>query len=354
MGDAAPGALTAADVKQQALAVGFDLCGIAPAAAHPQLTLLQQWLDRGYAAEMGYMHRSAERRADVRAVLPSARTVIALATIYNTDHPYSVENADTTRAAIARYAWGDDYHTVIGARLEALLTWLRTAAGGGFEGRAYVDTGPVQERVYAQYAGLGWVGKNTCLIHPEKGSWLFLSEIICNLALEVDPPGLDQCGSCTLCLDACPTGALIGPRELDSNRCLSYLTIELKGSIPDAVRDTIGEHAYGCDICQEVCPWNLAPSTGCSSDVHWEARDGLREPRLMDLWLRTDDDLRRLLKGSAMKRAGVRRLRRNLAVAIGNSGDPSSTDSLRMHAEETCRDPMVAEHVAWAVEKLGG
>ena len=353
MADAATCSLTAIDVKRQAAAAGFDLCGIAPAAAHPQLALLQQWLDRGYAAEMGYMHRSAERRADVRAVLPSARTVIALATIYNTDRPYSIENADTTRAAIARYAWGDDYHMVIGARLESLLTWLRHAAGDGFEGRAYVDTGPVQERVYAQYAGLGWVGKNTCLIHPEKGSWLFLSEIICNLPLEVDPPGLDQCGSCTLCLDACPTGALVAPRQLDSARCLSYLTIELKGSIPGSARDTIGEHAYGCDICQEVCPWNLAPSTGCSADAHWQARDGLDEPRLIDLWLRTDDDLRRLLKGSAMKRAGVRRLRRNLAVASGNSGDPSSAGPLRAHAEETCRDPMVAEHVAWAVEKLG-
>lgn len=353
MAGAATCSLTAVDVKRQAAAAGFDLCGIAPAAAHPELALLQQWLDRGYAAEMGYMHRSAERRADVRAVLPSARTVIALATIYNTDRPYSLENADTTRAAIARYAWGDDYHTVIGARLQSLLTWLRHAAGAGFEGRAYVDTGPVQERVYAQYAGLGWVGKNTCLIHPEKGSWLFLSEIICNLPLEVDPPGLDQCGSCTLCLDACPTGALVGPRQLDSARCLSYLTIELKGSIPGSARDTIGEHAYGCDICQEVCPWNLAPSTGCSADAHWQARDGLDEPRLIDLWLRTDDDLRRLLKGSAMKRAGVRRLRRNLAVAIGNSGDPSSAGPLRAHAEDTCRDPMVAEHVAWAVEKLG-
>ena len=354
MEDAAPAPLTAARVKQQAAAVGFDLCGIAPAAAHPQLTFLRQWLDRGYAAEMGYMHRSAERRADVRAILPSARTVIALATIYNTDRPYSIENADTTRAAIARYAWGDDYHAVIGARLDALLGWLRHAAGDVFEGRAYVDTGPVQERLYAQHAGLGWVGKNTCLIHPEKGSWLFLSEIICNLALEVDSPGLDQCGSCTLCLDACPTGALVAPRQLDSNRCLSYLTIELKGSIPDAARDTIGEHAYGCDICQEVCPWNLAPSTGCSEDAHWQAREGLKEPPLIELWLRTDDDLRRLLKGSAMKRAGVRRLRRNLAVAIGNSGDPSSADPLHAHAEETCRDPMVAEHVAWAVEKLGG
>lgn len=354
MGDAALCQVTAADVKRQAPAFGFDLCGIASADAHPELQLLRQWLDRGYAAEMGYLHRSAERRADVRAVLPSARTVIALATIYNTDRPYSIENADTRQAALARYAWGDDYHTVIGTRLEAFLAWLRTAAGQGFEGRAYVDTGPIQERVYAQYAGIGWVGKNTCLINPEKGSWLFLSEIICNLPLEVDAPGLDQCGSCTLCLDACPTGALVAPRQLDSNRCLSYLTIELKGSIPASARDTIGEHAYGCDICQEVCPLNLGASTGCSSDAHWQARDGLQEPRLMDLWLRTDDDLRRLLKGSAMKRAGVRRFRRNLAVAIGNSGDQSAARPFEALDEETCRDPMVAEHVAWALEKLGG
>jgi epoxyqueuosine reductase len=240
---------------------------------------------------------------------------------------------------------------VIQERLDALLGWLRQEAGETFEGRAYVDTGPVQERVYAQYAGIGWIGKNTCVINPDHGSWIFLSEIICNLELDVDPPAYDQCGTCTLCLAECPTGALVEPYVLDATRCLSYLTIELKGPIPAAQRDAIGEHAYGCDICQEVCPWNAAPLAP-GADAAWQPRAGLDRPRLLDLWLCTDDELRSLLRGSAMKRAGVRRLRRNLAVALGNSRDPAAAEALQSHAEETCRDSMVAEHVAWALEKL--
>jgi epoxyqueuosine reductase len=234
------------------------------------------------------------------------------------------------------------------------MRFLRTAAGEGFEGRAYVDTGPVQERVYAQYAGLGWIGKNTCLISPKVGSWIFLSEIICNLELEPDRPAVDQCGKCTRCLDACPTGALPAPGVLDSTRCLSYLTIENKGAVPAEYRDRLGAHAYGCDICQEVCPWNQSHKTATTADPAWQPRPGLDSPRLLDLWTRTDDGLRALLKGSAMKRAGVRRLRRNLAVAIGNSGEPEAAAALESHAEPTCRDPLVEEHVTWAVRKLRG
>lgn len=345
-------AVTATDVKREARDAGFDLCGIAPAAAHAELPFFREWLDRGYAGEMHYLHRTADRRADVRAVMPPAQSVISLATIYNTKQPYSTENADPTVGAVARYAWGDDYHVVIEQRLAALVDRLREIAGDGLEARAYVDTGPVQERVYAQHAGLGWIGKNTCLINPEIGSWAFLSEIICNLPLQPDAPGLDQCGSCTLCLDACPTGALVEPHVLDSNRCISYLTIELKGRMPDDLRAGVGEHVYGCDICQEVCPWNLAPTTGDSQDAPWQARPGLAAPRLLDLWNRSDTDLRALLKGSAMKRAGVKRLRRNLAVAIGNSGEAAAADALLQQQEPTCSEPLVMEHVAWAVEKL--
>ncbi len=197
--------LTASAIKARARELGFDLCGIAPAASHPELGFFREWLDRGYAAEMGYLARSADKRADVRAVLPSARTVIVTATIYNTDRPYSTECADSGRAHVARYAWGDDYHDVLQGRLDALLAWMRIASPDPFEARAYVDTGPVQERVYAQYAGIGWIGKNTCVINPERGSWIFLSEIICSLPLEADEPAFDQCGTCTLCIDACPT-----------------------------------------------------------------------------------------------------------------------------------------------------
>src|SRR5688572_5252879 len=320
--------ISAADVKAGAAALGFDLCGIASAAAFPELRFLQEWLDRGYAGEMHYMHRTAERRAGVHAVLPSAQSVISLGVVYNADRPYSTENADPAVAAVARYAWGDDYHVEIGRRLSGLVELLRSTAGESFEARAYVDTGPVQERVYAHHAGLGWIGKNTCLINPDLGSWLFLSEIISNVPLTPDAPALDRCGTCTLCLDACPTGALVEPYVLDSNRCLSYLTIELKGSIPIEHRDAVAEHAYGCDICQDVCPWNLSPTTGITAHRGWQPRDGLDGPRLLDLWRRSDDQLRALLKGSPMKRTGVKRLRRNLAVAIGNSGDPTAADSL--------------------------
>jgi epoxyqueuosine reductase len=346
--------LSSAAVKAEAAAAGFDLCGIAAAAGYPELQFLHEWLARGYAGEMQYMHRSAERRADVRAVMPTAQSVISLGVVYNTDRPYSTQRRDSSRAAVARYAWGDDYHVVIEDRLNRLVQRLRLLAGEEFDARAYVDTGPVQERVFAQYAGLGWIGKNTCLINEELGSWIFLSEILCSLPLEPDAPGFDQCGTCSRCLDACPTGALVEPGVLDSTRCLSYLTIEMKGAIPSQYREAVGEHAYGCDICQDVCPWNSSPSVGMTGDTPWQPRPGLDDARLLDLWNRSDDGLRSLLKGSAMKRAGVKRLRRNLAVAIGNSGDAAAAAALAGSDEETARDPLVVEHVAWAVEKLRG
>ncbi len=346
--------ITSHAVKNEAAAAGFDLCGIAPAAAFPELTFLREWLERGYAGEMQYMHRTADRRADVRNVLSSAQSVISLGVVYNTDRPYSTENADPARAALARYAWGDDYHIVIEQRLAVLLERLRAIVGDGLDARAYVDTGPVQERVYAQHAGLGWIGKNTCLINPELGSWIFLAAVVTNLPLEPDAPALDQCGTCTLCIDACPTGALVEPHVLDSTRCLSYLTIELRGAIPTQHRRAIGEHAYGCDICQDVCPWNLTASVGTSNDPAWQPRAGLDGPTLLNLWRRSDDELRALLKGSAMKRAGVRRLRRNLAIAIGNAGESGAAEALVNQAEPTCSDPLVSEHVAWALEKLRG
>ena len=346
--------ISAEDVKREAALAGFDLCGIATAADHVELRFFREWLDRGFAAGMDYLHRTAARRMDVREVLPSARSVISLGTIYNTPQPYSVDVAAPERASIARYAWGDDYHVVLEGRLDALVERLRARAGDWLEARRYVDTGPVQERVYAQYAGLGWIGKNTCLINPELGSWLFLSEIICNLELQPDEPVFDQCGTCTLCLASCPTGALVEPGVLDSSRCLSYITIENKGSIAEDHRQEVGAHAYGCDICQEVCPYNQLVTTGVSLDPAWQARPGLASPRLLDLWNRSDDELRALLKGSAMKRAGVRRLRRNLAVAIGNCGDPAASPALEAQDQPTCRDPLVEEHVAWAIGKLDG
>jgi len=263
---------------------------------------------------MAYLARSADRRADVRRVMPSARTVIITATNYNTDRPYSTESANAAQAKIARYAWGDDYHDVVGARLEALVAWMHESANEPFEARAYVDTGPVQERVYAQHAGVGWIGKNTCVINPDVGSWMFLSEIICSLTLECDRPSFDQCGTCTLCIEACPTKAIVAPGVLDSTRCISYLTIELKGEIPPALAPSIGNHVYGCDICQEVCPWNQTAAV--SNDPVWQARPEWDGVSVNALAARSDDELRTALRGSAMQRTKVAGLRRNLEAAL--------------------------------------
>jgi epoxyqueuosine reductase len=346
--------VTADEIKARAAELGFALCGIAPAAAHRELGFLREWLGRGYAGEMHYLERSADRREDVRAVMPSARSVICLATVYNTDRPYSTELAGSSQALIARYAWGEDYHDVIQQRMQALVEWMRERAGAGFEARAYVDTGPVQERVYAQYAGLGWIGKNTCVINPEIGSWLFLSEILCSLALEPDTPSLDQCGGCRLCIDSCPTGAIVDPYVLDSTRCLSYLTIELKGEMPLDQRESVGAHAYGCDICQEVCPWNAQPAEADDPSSPWLPRAAFDGRTLAALWRTPDADLRAAMKRSAMTRAGVRRLRRNVAVCAGATGDAEALTALRDVREPLCDDPLVAEHVHWALELHDG
>jgi epoxyqueuosine reductase len=263
--------LSAGSIKQQARELGFDACGIAPAADLPELRFLGEWLGKGYAGTMSYLARSAARRADVRHVLPSARTVIATAINYNTDRQYSTECRDPRRAHIARYAWGDDYHDVVLTRLEALLTWMRATSPEPFEARAYVDTGPVQERVYAQHAGIGWIGKNTCVINEQLGSWTFLGEIISSLPLDVDLPASDQCGT----------------------------------------------HVYGCDICQEVCPWNaVAPA---SRDPAWQPRPVWDRADVETLVEMSDQEIGGALQGSAMRRAGVSGLRRNLAVALEGS-----------------------------------
>jgi epoxyqueuosine reductase len=307
--------LTAGAIKAKAREIGFDLCGIARADAYPELAYFAEWLARGYAGRMQYLIRTARRRADVRHVLPSARSVIVLGTNYHVDRPYSVEISDPGEALIARYARGDDYHAVLARRLDTLLAWMREASGEPFEVRAYTDTGPVQERAYAQRAGLGWIGKNTCLINPEIGSWIFLSEILCSLELEADEPAFDRCGACSLCLEACPTGAIVEPRVLDATRCLSYLTIELRGEIPDPWRDRIGARIFGCDICQEVCPWNQSPPV--SRDPAWQPRPALDRPRLADLAGLDDVELARVIHGTALTRAGVAGLRRNLQAALG-------------------------------------
>ena len=309
----ATSAITSSEIKAQARRLGFDAVGIAPAAAHPELTFFREWLKRGYAGDMTYLNRSARRCADVRNVMPSARTVIVTATIYNTDRPYSIECTDPGRAHIARYAWGDDYHDVIGGRMEQLLAWMKQTSAEPFDARACVDSGPVQERVYAQHAGIGWIGKNTCVINPEKGSWIFLAEIICSLDLECDRPAFDQCGTCTLCIEACPTQAIVAPGVLDATRCISYLTIETRREIPEQFREAVGNHVYGCDICQEVCPWNATPPV--SDDPAWQPREAWDGVTVDQLAERSDEDLRQAMRGSAMQRTDIAGLRRTLGSA---------------------------------------
>ncbi|MEP7305500.1 MAG: tRNA epoxyqueuosine(34) reductase QueG [Acidobacteriota bacterium] len=309
--------LTSAAIKAKARELGFDACGVAPAADLPELPFFREWLDRGYAGGMSYLARSSERRADVRRVLPSAKTVIVTASNYNTDRPYSTESRERSRAHIARYAWGDDYHDVILARMESLLAWMQRESDEPFDARPYVDTGPIQERVYARHAGIGWIGKNTCVISPTIGSWTLLAEILCSLPLDVDEPAFDQCGSCTLCLEACPTQALVAPGVLDSTRCVSYLTIELRGDIPEPLQDGVGTHVYGCDVCQEVCPWNA--SAPVSDDPAWQPRPVWDGADLGTLSTMTDEALSVSLRRSAMRRTKVSGLRRNLQVALRNA-----------------------------------
>jgi epoxyqueuosine reductase len=308
--------LSSSAIKARASALGFDACGIAPAGDLPELAVLPEWIARGYAGSMAYLERTSDRRADVRRVMPSARTVIVTATLYNTRRPYSTECRDPSRGHVARYAWGDDYHDVIGKRLEALLAWMREASADSFEALVYVDTGPIQERVYARHAGIGWIGRNTCVINPELGSWILLGEIVCSLGLDVDRPALDQCGTCTLCIEACPTQALVAPAVLDATRCISYLTIEHRGPIPDELRPGIGSHVYGCDVCQEVCPWNA--TSPVSEDSAWQPRPAWDLPALADLARLSAADLQAALRGSAMRRARPDGLRRNVAAALEN------------------------------------
>lgn len=305
--------LTKTIVKSAATSFGFDLCGIAPAEPFAGLERLGEWIDLGRHAEMRWLERSLDKRRDPRLVLDGARSIVSCAVVYNTDQPYSTTLPED-HAAVARYAWGDDYHVVLERRLEAFEAWLAAESGDGFRSRRYVDTGPLSEKAIAARAGLGWIGKNTCLINERLGSWLFLGEIISTLPLEPDVLAADRCGSCTACIDACPTGALVAPYELDARACLSYVTIEHRGDLPEAGAAAIGNHVYGCDVCQDVCPWNRRAAV--SADPAWQPRDAWRPAPIAEMASRSDEDLRTAMKGSAMKRAGVKGLRRNLEAAL--------------------------------------
>jgi len=313
--------LTASRVKILAAQAGFDLCGIARAERHPKLARLADWIAQGYAGEMDYLADSLGERMDPSVTLPTAKSIISVAVVYNTAAPYSATVTDPDVVAIARYAWGDDYHVVLRQRLRVLLTALAAEAEPGFEALTCVDHEAVQERVFAEAAGLGWIGKNTCVINPQLGSWLFLGELFTNAELEPDEPIADMCGTCTKCIEACPTQAIPQSYTVDATRCLSYLTIETRGEIDPALQPSVKTQVYGCDICQDVCPWNRKAVV--SDDPAWQPREGFLFPRLVDLSATGDAELSAKLKGSAMKRAGLGRFRRTLRYAAAARAEES-------------------------------
>jgi len=368
-------------IVDQAKSLGFDLAGVVRAEKFPELARTPDWLDHGYAGEMKYL--ADPRRSDPRTAMPGIRSVIVGLLNYNTERPFSTDPAlpvDEHKPSgwISRYAWGDDYHDVLRERLDALVGSLRERFTEPFEARAYVDTGPVQERVLAKYAGLGWLGKNTLLLNQMLGSVFFLGVLLTTLDLEptlaVDElPPPDLCGSCTRCLDACPTQAFVEPYVMDARRCISYLTIELRGGIPAEFRESMGNHVFGCDICQDVCPWNrrapistipqFQPRVFPSKEEDGtETAAPLQEeslylPRLEWLVGLSEAEFRELFRGSPVKRTKWRGLMRNACIALGNSGlrrgmvnfDRTSMLLGRLAASE---DQVIGESARWALSRI--
>jgi len=335
-----------ADLKQHALALGFDAVGICGARPSSHAGFYQRWLELGYAGEMAYLVRRSDERRDPRSLLPGCRSVVVVG--LNSYLPDEGPPAPGY-GFIARYARRDDYHDLMKQRLLALLGWLasRTSQPTASLGRAYVDTAPLLERELAAQAGLGWIGSNCCLISPRFGSWLLLGELLLEIELQPDEPRPDpRCGTCTRCLDACPTGALVAPHLLDARRCLAYLTIELKAAIPEDLRPLFGSTIYGCDLCQEVCPWNQRFSQA-SSDPAFAPRPGLVNPSLLELMALDEEAYRQRFQTTPMMRSKRRGLLRNVAVALGNWGHPDARPALQRALNDP--DPLLREHTTWAL-----
>ncbi|HEY7559637.1 MAG TPA: tRNA epoxyqueuosine(34) reductase QueG [Candidatus Binatia bacterium] len=336
-------------IKQEAQRLGFDLVGISPVRSPAHESSFADWLRQGFAGEMGYMGRTADLRRRPEELVPWAVAVISVGINYQTayDHP---RQANGITGWISRYAWGDDYHELMKRRLDSLLVKITEFHDGPVQGRAFVDSGPVLERNFAGVAGLGWIGKNTNLISPKKGSWFFLGELFLSIPLAYDKPMRDRCGSCDLCLKACPTQAFVGPYILDARRCISYLTIELKGWMPRHLRPLVGNHIFGCDICQEICPYNVKARP--SSEAAFEPRKDLHAPDLIGLMSLGEEEFRRRFRGSPIRRAKRRGLLRNVAVALGNSGSPQAVPALALALHDN--EPLVRGHAAWALGRIGG
>jgi epoxyqueuosine reductase len=347
-------------VKRAALRAGFDLAGVATLEDpnFPELARFPEWVERGHAGEMEYLKARDDqgrlKRASVRVAAPWARSVIVCAKSYDSPQPLSTECPDPDRGWISRYAWTrKDYHDTILPRLRQVeaehVKAVQDAGAAAPRTWCYVDTGPIVERVYAKYAGIGWIGKNTCIIHEKRGSFVFLGVILTSLDLTPDLPAADRCGTCTRCIDACPTDAIVSPGELDSRRCIAYLTIEKRGTIPEEFREPIGRHVFGCDICQDVCPWNHKARRQHPPQPSDEMRDDLFNPALD--WLAEMDEtgFRTIFRDSPVKRSKFAGLRRNLAIAMGNSGNPKFAARLQQWASDP--DANVAEHARWGLAR---
>lgn len=336
-------------VKKEAKRLGFRLVGVTTPETPPRIAFYEQWLAEKNHAGMGWMatERAIRRRANPRLILPECQSILVLGL------PYPVPQSQQARGKISSYAWGQDYHDVIPPKLKALVQFLEERVGAQVNNRWYTDTGPILERELAARAGLGWIGKNTCLINPRQGSYFFLSEIFLGIELVPDPPfPTTQCGSCTRCIDACPTGSLKAPYTLDANRCIAYLTIELREAIPRELRPLLGDWAFGCDICQQVCPWNETFAKDEKILPTFDFREEIAAPILAEEMSLSAQEFNRKFKGSPIKRAKRRGYIRNVAVTLGNMGDRDAVPGLVAALED--EEPLVRSHVAWALGQIGG
>jgi len=334
-----------AELLALAQSLGFELCRIAPCVAPPHADAFRQWLAEGRAGDMAWLERNQDRRTDPQQVVPGARSVIVLGMNYFQGERRRLFPEPPTIGRIARYAWGDDYHDLIEGKLQVIDDWL-TARGG--RQRHYVDTGPVLERDFAALAGAGWHGKSTMLIHPKLGTWFFLAELLTTLDFAPDAPMADHCGKCTRCIAACPTGAITAPQQLDARRCVSYLTIENKGPIPEEFRVAMGDRIYGCDDCLAACPWNRFAQA--SSESSFAAREFVHGWALRDFLALDDDAFRALFRKSPIKRIKRRGFLRNVCVALGNVGTAADLPALARAAHDP--EPLIAEHAQWALAQL--
>jgi len=336
-----------AAIRQRALALGFDDCRFTTAAAPASAAEFTKWIAEQKHGEMAWLARNAEKRVEPQNVLPGAKSVIALAASYHRN-PSSPNLQPSSPGLVARYARYEDYHEVLGERLKSLAGFVNQLGGGDNRSLWYVDTGPLLERDLAQRAGLGFIGKHTNLISRRLGNWIFLAEILTTLELKPDAREKNHCGSCTRCLTACPTNAITAPFQLDARRCISYLTIELKGAIPVGLRPAIGNRIYGCDDCLAACPWNRFAREGALMKSH--ARPGLAAPDLVELLKLDEAGFKSRFAGSPILRTKRRGLLRNVCVALGNAGDNSALPALEKAARNS--EPLIAEHAHWAIGQI--